>query len=109
MRFLIISDCYYPTTKSISRHIYDLLKEASIKGTVIDLYFPYNGNKKNIFNKKYLIKNINYFPIKTTNFKKKNLLLRGLSEFLMPFIFWSYIKKNNNHFNKICINHFFTN
>lgn len=103
MRFLIISDCYYPTTKSISRHIYDLLKEASIKGTVIDFYFPYNGNKKNIFKKSYLIKNINYFPIKTTNFKKKNLLLRGLSEFLMPFIFWSYIKKNNNHFNKILI------
>ena len=103
MKYLIISDCYYPAKKSISRHIYDLLKKISNENQMVDFYFPYNGKNKYIFKKKYLIKNINYFPIKTKNIKNQNLLIRGFYELFMPFIFWNKIKINENKFNKILI------
>ena len=61
MRYLIISDCFYPENKSISRHIYDLLKEISNQNDHAVLIFPKNKNK----NKKNLyIKNIKYILIK---------------------------------------------
>ena len=51
MKYLIISDCYYPAKKSISRHIYDLLKKISDENQIVDFYFPYNGSNKNLFQK----------------------------------------------------------
>ena len=103
MKYLIISDCYYPAKKSISRHIYDLLKKISKEKKTVDFYFPYNGIDKNLFKKKYLINNINYFPVKLREIKKQGLITRGFSEFFMPFIFWNKIKKNKKNFNKIII------
>ena len=102
MKYLIISDCYYPARKSISRHIYDLLKKISAEEKTVDFYFPYYGNKS-FLKKKYQIKNIRYFPIKMKDFKKQNFLIRGFDEFFMPFIFWNKIKNNNKKFNKILI------
>ena len=59
MKYLIISDCYYPSKKSISRHIYDLLKKFSIENKNVDFYFPSQNKNKPILNQKYHLKNIN--------------------------------------------------
>ena len=103
MKYLIISDCYYPSQKSISRHIFDLLKKFSIENKNVDFYFPSQNKNKPILNQKYHLKNINYIPINTNDSKSDSFLIRGFSEFLMPFIFWNKIKKNKNKIKKIII------
>jgi O26-antigen biosynthesis N-acetyl-L-fucosamine transferase len=103
MRYLIVSDCFYPSKKSISRHIFDLLKEFSGKNKIVDFYFPAKFEDKLVYKKKYSLKNINYYPITSNDIKKNNLLTRGLSEFLMPFKFWNQIKKNQNKIEKVLI------
>lgn len=102
MKYLIISDCYYPSKKSISRHIYDLLKKFSNENKNVDFYFPSQVKDKTIFNQKYRLKNINYIPISNNN-KSDSFIIRGLNEFLMPFMFWNKIKKNTHKINKIII------
>ena len=94
MKYLIVSDCYYPSKKSISRHIYDLLKKFSIENKNVDFYFPSQVKNKSILNQKYHLKNINYIPINTNDNKSDSFFIRGFNEFLMPFIFWNKIKKN---------------
>ena len=91
MRCLLISDCFYPIRKSISRHIYDLLKEFSSKKIIIDFYFPSDGKNKSYYKKNYNLKYINYNPI-NINLKKKNFFLRGLSEFFFPYVVLKKIK-----------------
>ena len=103
MKYLIISDCYYPSKKSISRHIYDLLKKFSNENKNVDFYFPSQNKNKPILNQNYHLKNINYIPINTNDNKSDSFLIRGFSEFLMPFIFWNKIKKNKNKIKKIII------
>ena len=103
MKYLIISDCFYPSKKSISRHIYDLLKKFSNENKNVDFYFPLKSKNKTIFKKKYYLKNINYIPINTNNNKSDNFIIRGLNELIMPFIFWNKIKKNTNKIKKIII------
>ena len=103
MRYLIISDCFYPSKKSISRHIFDLLKEFSSENKIVDFYFPAKFEDKLVYKKKYSLKNINYYPITTNDIKKNNLLTRGISEFLMPFKFWKQIKENQNKIEKVLV------
>ena len=100
MRYLIISDCFYPENKSISRHIYDLLKEISNQNDHAVLIFPKNKNK----NKKNLyIKNIKYIPIKVKAVKSKNFIIRGLRELILPFTFLFLLKKKKIKIDKIIV------
>jgi len=102
MRYLIISDCYYPENKSISRHIYDLLKEISNQNDHAVLIFPKNKNTKK--NKKNLyIKNIKYIPIELKEIKSKNFLTRGLRELILPFKILNLITKKKIIIDKIIV------
>jgi O26-antigen biosynthesis N-acetyl-L-fucosamine transferase len=102
MRYLIISDCFYPETKSISRHIYDLLKEISNKNDHAILIFPKDINKKN--NKKNLyIKNIKYLPIEIKEIKTKNFIQRGLKELILPYKILNLLKKKKIKVDKIIV------
>lgn len=103
MRYLIISDCFYPSKKSISRHIFDLLKKFSDENKIVDFYFPAKFEDKSIFKKKYNLKNINYYPILTNDIKNSNFLIRGINEFIMPFRFWKQIKKSQDKVGKVLI------
>ena len=102
MTYLLISDCYYPSKKSISRHIYDLLKKISTKNKSVDFYFPITGKYKKA-SRHYSISNINFFPIGFNYFKKKNFFIRGISELILPFIMLKKIKENEKKFKKIII------
>ena len=75
MNILIISDCFYPETKSISRHIYDLIKKMDSKKIKVSFYFISNKKNKKFFNDNYRLKNVNYNPVFLDNLKKKNLFL----------------------------------
>ena len=101
MRYLIISDCFYPENKSISRHIYDLLKEISNQNDQAVLIFPKNKKIKN--NKNLNIKNIKYIPIEIKGIKSKNFLIRGLKELILPFKFLFSLKKKKIKIDKIIV------
>lgn len=101
MRYLIISDCFYPENKSISRHIYDLLKEISNQNDHAVLIFPKNKKIKN--NKNLNIKNIKYIPIEIKGIKSKNFLIRGLKELLLPFKFLFLLRKKKIQIDKIIV------
>lgn len=101
MRYLIISDCFYPENKSISRHIYDLLKEISNQNDHAVLIFPKNKKIKN--NKNLNIKNIKYIPIEIKGIKSKNFLIRGLKELLLPFKFLFLLRKKKIKIDKIIV------
>lgn len=103
MSYLLISDCFYPSKKSISRHIYDLLRKCSKENKTVDFYFPIQRKDKKNFKKKYHLKNINYHPILMNNIKHNNIIIRGVNEFLMPYIFWKKIKINRNKIEKILV------
>ena len=102
MRYLIISDCFYPENKSISRHIYDLLKEISSKNDHAVLIFPKNkiviNKKKNLY-----LKNIKYIPIEIKGIKSKNFLIRGLKELILPFKFLFFLRKEKIEIYKIIV------
>jgi glycosyltransferase involved in cell wall biosynthesis len=102
MRYLIISDCFYPENKSISRHIYDLLKEISSKNDHAVLIFPKNkitiNKKKNLY-----LKNIKYIPIEIRGIKSKNFLIRGLKELILPFKFLFFLRKEKIKIDKIIV------
>ena len=102
MRYLIISDCFYPENKSISRHIYDLLKEISSKNDHAVLIFPKNkiviNKKKNLY-----LKNIKYIPIEIKGIKIKNFLIRGLKELILPFKFLFFLRKEKIEIDKIIV------
>lgn len=102
MTYLLISDCYYPSKKSISRHIYDLLKKISSKNKTVDFYFPITGKYQKTSHH-YSIRNINFFPIRVNDFKKRNFFIRGVSELILPFIMWKKIKKNEKKIKQIII------
>jgi glycosyltransferase involved in cell wall biosynthesis len=101
MRYLIISDCFYPENKSISRHIYDLLKEISNQNDHAVLIFPKNKKIKN--NKNLKIKNIEYIPIEIKGIKSKNFLIRGLKELILPFKFLLLLRKEKIKIDKIIV------
>jgi len=101
MRYLIISDCFYPENKSISRHIYDLLKEISNQNDQAVLIFPKNKKIKN--NKNLNIKNIKYIPIEIKGIKSKNFLIRGLKELILPFKFLFLLRKEKIKIDKIIV------
>jgi glycosyltransferase involved in cell wall biosynthesis len=101
MRYLIISDCFYPENKSISRHIYDLLKEISNQNDQAVLIFPKNKKIKN--NKNLNIKNIKYIPIEIKGIKSKNFLIRGLKELILPFKFLFLLRKEKIKVDKIIV------
>lgn len=101
MRYLIISDCFYPENKSISRHIYDLLKEISNQNDQAVLIFPKNKKIKN--NKNLKIKNIKYIPIEIKGIKSKNFLIRGLKELILPFKFLFLLRKEKIKIDKIIV------
>lgn len=101
MRYLIISDCFYPENKSISRHIYDLLKEISNQNDHAVLIFPKNKKIKN--NKNLKIKNIEYIPIEIKGIKSKNFLIRGLKELILPFKFLFLLRKEKIKIDKIIV------
>lgn len=101
MRYLIISDCFYPENKSISRHIYDLLKEIGNKNDHAVLIFPKNKKIKN--NKNLNIKNIKYIPIEIKGIKSKNFLIRGLKELILPFKFLFLLRKEKIKIDKIIV------
>lgn len=101
MRYLIISDCFYPENKSISRHIYDLLKEISNQNDHAVLIFPKNKKIKN--NKNLNIKNIKYIPIEIKEIKSKNFLIRGLKELILPFKFLFLLRKEKIKIDKIIV------
>ena len=99
MRYLIISDCFYPENKSISRHIYDLLKEISSQNDHAVLIFPKNKKIKN--DKNLNIKNIKYIPIEIKGIKSKNFLIRGLKELILPFKFLFLLRKKKSKLIKL--------
>ena len=101
MRYLIISDCFYPENKSISRHIYDLLKEISNQNDHAVLFFPKNKKIKN--NKNLNIKNIKYIPIELNEIKNNNFIARGFKELILPFKFLSILKKEKLKIDKIIV------
>lgn len=101
MRYLIISDCFYPENKSISRHIYDLLKEISNQNDHAVLIFPKNKKIKN--DKNLNIKNIKYIPIEIKGIKSKNFLIRGLKELILPFKFLFLLRKKKIKIDKIIV------
>jgi hypothetical protein len=102
MRYLIISDCFYTENKSISRHIYDLLKEISNQNDHAVLIFPKNKNKKN--NKKNLyIKNIKYLPIELREIKTESFIQRGLKELILPFKILNLLKRQKIKVDKIIV------
>lgn len=101
MRYLIISDCFYPENKSISRHIYDLLKEISNQNDQAVLIFPKNKKIKN--NKNLKIKNIKYIPIEIKGIKSKNFLIRGFKELILPFKFLFLLRKEKIKIDKIIV------
>ena len=102
MRYLIISDCFYPENKSISRHIYDLLKEINNQNDHAVLIFPKNKNKIN--NKKNLyIKNIKYLPVELREIKTKNFIQRGLKELILTFKILNLLKKQKIKVDKIIV------
>lgn len=101
MRYLIISDCFYPENKSISRHIYDLLKEISSQNDHAVLIFPKNKKIKN--DKNLNIKNIKYIPIEIKGIKSKNFLIRGLKELILPFKFLFLLRKKKIKIDKIIV------
>ena len=102
MRYLIISDCFYPENKSISRHIYDLLKEINNQNDHAVLIFPKNKNKKN--NKKNLyIKNIKYLPVELSEIKRESFIQRGLKELILPFKVLNLLKKQKIKVDKIIV------
>jgi glycosyltransferase involved in cell wall biosynthesis len=102
MRYLIISDCFYPEHKSISRHIYDLLKEISNQNDQAILIFPKNKNQKNK-KKNLYIKNIKYLAVELKEIKTKNFIQRGFKEFILPYKILNLLKKKRIKVDKIIV------
>ena len=103
MNILIISDCFYPETKSISRHIYDLIKKMDSKKIKVSFYFISNKKNKKFFNDNYRLKNVNYNPVFLDNLKKKKFVFRGIHEFKSPYLIWKKIKHSDIKFDKILV------
>jgi O26-antigen biosynthesis N-acetyl-L-fucosamine transferase len=95
MSYLIISDCFYPETKSISRHVYDLL--ANFEKKRIKTLFVFASEKnKNYFKKKFKFNSIDFIPINIGKIKKNNFFIRGIKEFVMPFKFFKTLNEFKN-------------
>ena len=100
MRYLILTDCFYPENKSASRHIYDLSMELTKKKNQVSIFCRKNNNKKlNLI----LPKNISVHFIKIINIKNLPFILRGLVELFMPFLFYKEIKKKIDSVDNIII------
>lgn len=95
MSYLIISDCFYPETKSISRHICDLLVNFEKKKIKTLFVFASEKNKK-YFKKNFKFRNIDFIPINSNKIKDDNFFIRGIKEFLMPFKFLKTINGYKN-------------
>jgi glycosyltransferase involved in cell wall biosynthesis len=95
MSYLIVSDCFYPEIKSISRHIFDLLENFEKKKIKTHFIFASEKNK-NYFKNKFKFSNIDFVPINLNKIKKNNFFIRGIKEFIMPFKFLKTINQYKN-------------
>jgi colanic acid biosynthesis glycosyl transferase WcaI len=83
MRFLIITQVFYPDTVSVSQHISDLAFELIEEGhsvTVLSSRYPYE-EKSSIYKKKDCIKGVDIERLYQSSFGKKNIFSRIIDFF----------------------------
>lgn len=100
MNYLILTDCFYPQSKSASRHIYDLAEELVRRKNNVCIVCP--GYNKISVNKK-LNKKIKILREKKFNNKNKNYFIRGFQEILLPFKFYKLICNNIKTVDKLIV------
>tara|TARA_S200000501_G_scaffold376095_1_gene429937 strand:- start:993 stop:2192 length:1200 start_codon:yes stop_codon:yes gene_type:complete len=91
MRFAIISDSFLPETSSAAIQLTDLSKEFIRQKKEVIVFVPDSTLKKS-----YKLDNfeeITIIRLKVFNIKSKNLILRAINEFLMPFLMIRNLKK----------------
>ncbi len=98
MHILVITDSYPPEIRSAAQLMKDLadgLKERGHRITVATSYPKYNlhGEQK-YFVPIILEGGISVLRIKTLPHHKVNFVVRGIAQLLLPFIFFSHIKKH---------------
>ena len=87
MRFLIVSQVFYPDTVSVSQHMSDLafkLVEEGHSVTVFSSRYPYDG-KGQIYNSREFIRGVDIQRVFQTSFGKVNVLSRIIDFFTFSF------------------------
>jgi glycosyltransferase involved in cell wall biosynthesis len=103
MNILLITDSYPPEIRSASHLMQEMaegLRDRGHKVSVVTSYPQYNlvpEIKKIRFNKFSVEDNIEVIRIKTLPHHKVNLILRGVSQLTLPYIFFYNIKKYIKH------------
>jgi hypothetical protein len=92
VKILIISDTFSPDETAGANLLKDLANDLK-KQNFLTIICARDKNFKDIINKNFNLLNVNCGMIKSDNF-----LLRGICEFMMPFIIWYKIKKKINQF-----------
>jgi glycosyltransferase involved in cell wall biosynthesis len=99
MNILIVSDSYPPEIRSASHLMQELAEELGDRGhavTVATCYPKYNlvENTSSPHFKEFSLEDgIKIIRIKTLSHHKVNFIVRGLSQLLMPYIFWAKLRR----------------
>ncbi|MCK5633390.1 glycosyltransferase family 4 protein [bacterium] len=101
MDILLITDCYPPEIRSISDLTQELAEEFTDRGhniTVVTSWPRYNLTikaKQTDFDTFSIENNINVIRVKTPPHHKVNFIIRGISQLMLPYLFFKKLKKFN--------------
>lgn len=99
MNILLITDSYPPEIRSASHLMQELAEELVKRGheiTVVTSYPQYNltqDSRDKLFEEFTVENNVNLIRIKTLPLHKVNYFIRGISQLVLPYIFFSKIKQ----------------
>lgn len=99
MNILLITDPYPPQLYSISLMMQQLAEELTGGGNKVTVTTPWPRNnltsedKEIKYNEFSMEKGVNVIRVKTLPLHNISFIIRGISQLLMPFLFWNKIKK----------------
>jgi colanic acid biosynthesis glycosyl transferase WcaI len=99
MNILLITDPYPPQLYSISLMMQQLAEELTERGHKVTVVTPWSRNnlasenRQTIYNEFSIEKHVSVIRVKTLPLHNISFIIRGISQLLIPFLFWTKIRK----------------
>jgi colanic acid biosynthesis glycosyl transferase WcaI len=99
MNILLITDPYPPQLYSISLMMQQLAEELSVRGNKVTVVTPWprnnlaSENRQTTYSEFSIEKDVSVIRVKTLPLHNVSFIIRGISQLLVPFLFWVKIRK----------------
>jgi len=100
MNILLITDPYPPQLYSISLMMQQLAEALTVRGNKVTVVTPWPRNnlaseaRQITYNEFSIEKDVNVIRVKTLPLHNISFIIRGISQLLMPSLFWNKIRKH---------------